>query len=917
MIINEDKSTDLVLVVDEVGTHDDYFLVVAVDDEDEVIGESVVFWPNEEVDGTLVALETSRSDVVGLVKVDNSMNELDDVVVRSEDTVLKPFAGYEDWDECVADNQDKDDPEAFCGWLYEQSKKHHGIPEAHDPSGGAGGDVSAAGAKLGERADRFVDAGGGIEELPPDEVEELLEGTIEDRGLSGTDSGVEMARDAIADVQHGDGDRLITAANVETFEVAAVASVSDAPGETYISKIGATGTQSGAGSAIIDTIVRDAAAQGKAVTAAPTDASEGFWGDLGFEPGADSAFGDSDFPEAVWGLDADKVRMMADAARSAQKKDGTMNLMGMNVMLSYTPPAMMRHALAMERGVDPDDIHLTLSYLGKAEDIDEDSLAALPALIRRECGSLPKAKARIVGHGVFENGDERAYHAIVDSEWLPLIRSMLDSATYSAGITPYDEQVGRNYKPHITLRYLDPDEEEEPSWKLKDPIDFEIDHVNLVVGDQVVRTFYLEDEYMDDMMAMSEGGAELTGPIVRKDSAKQVAYAAVLVPGEPDSDGDVLSEEKIEDVAHRFMERYGNIDKQHTLVNVDAAVVESYITPQDQVVRFADEENVILPKGSWIMATHIRDPEQWQEVMSGDIAGYSIMGVRNSASVKSDGDTATKRTMLADLGDDWVATHVSLVDKPAVPKAKFFALKSHDTVATEQRPEGKMAKIRRALGMKADPSMKEGRQISEANLAKLRDALNALEELNTALSELVAVGESERKNKSIEEELDMDEAQLKELIQDVVNGAVEPLHERIAALEGKPYDEEEDEEEKAEKASTEPVVEEDPVEEPAEEPEPEEEPTAEESEADAEAGTDEDEALEDAKLADEDSELEEERAARKDAERELEELRAELEARAKSGTRKGIVGQDGDAPTAPHKTHEVLKRDALGRRVRR
>jgi len=35
----------------------------------------------------------------------------------------KPFAGYEDFDDCVRQNQDKDDPEAFCAWLENQTTK--------------------------------------------------------------------------------------------------------------------------------------------------------------------------------------------------------------------------------------------------------------------------------------------------------------------------------------------------------------------------------------------------------------------------------------------------------------------------------------------------------------------------------------------------------------------------------------------------------------------------------------------------------------------------------------------------------------------------------------------------------------------------------------------------------------------------
>lgn len=167
-------------------------------------------------------------------------------------------------------------------------------------------------------------------------------------------------------------------------------------------------------------------------------------------------------------------------------------------------------------------------------------------------------------------------------------------------------------------------------------------------------------------------GAELTGPIIAKAATKQIAYAAVLVPGEPDSDGDAVTKEKIEQVAHNWLANYGNVDLQHSLNNV-AKPVESYLTTEPQTVTVKDED-VELPEGSWVLASKIDDQETWNDVASGNLTGYSIMGVPGAA-MKSK-DVALKRTLLSDLGGDWVAPFVSVVDEPAVPKAKFFALKS-------------------------------------------------------------------------------------------------------------------------------------------------------------------------------------------------------------------------------------------------
>ncbi|MGV2488500.1 UNVERIFIED_CONTAM: structural protein, partial [Bacillus mycoides] len=73
---------------------------------------------------------------------------------------------------------------------------------------------------------------------------------------------------------------------------------------------------------------------------------------------------------------------------------------------------------------------------------------------------------------------------------------------------------------------------------------------------------------------------ELTAPVTHKNEEKRIVFGPVLVPDEPDSDGDVVTAEKIEEVAHKFLEQYGNIDLQHTLNNV-GKVVESYILPFD------------------------------------------------------------------------------------------------------------------------------------------------------------------------------------------------------------------------------------------------------------------------------------------------------------------------------------------------
>lgn len=176
---------------------------------------------------------------------------------------------------------------------------------------------------------------------------------------------------------------------------------------------------------------------------------------------------------------------------------------------------------------------------------------------------------------------------------------------------------------------------------------------------------------------------ELTAPVVKRNDEKRIVYGPVLIPNEPDHDGDRVQPEKIEQVAHTFNEKYGNIDLQHTLNNV-GKVVESYIAPMD--LTFGD---ITVPKGSWMMGVRVSDEKAWEAVKEGRLTGFSIMGIR-SAVMKSkeftvdEMEAAIKRTTLKDLGDDWIVNAVSLVDEPAVPKAKFLVVKSKQDKRSEE-----------------------------------------------------------------------------------------------------------------------------------------------------------------------------------------------------------------------------------------
>lgn len=93
---------------------------------------------------------------------------------------------------------------------------------------------------------------------------------------------------------------------------------------------------------------------------------------------------------------------------------------------------------------------------------------------------------------------------------------------------------------------------------------------------------------------------------VKINKDKRLVTGPVLVPDEPDLDGDVVTAEQVEEVAYKFMEDYQNIDIMHRFRNV-ARPVESYILRDDEEIN-----GVHLPRGTWMITARIYDDGIWE-----------------------------------------------------------------------------------------------------------------------------------------------------------------------------------------------------------------------------------------------------------------------------------------------------------------
>lgn len=281
-------------------------------------------------------------------------------------------------------------------------------------------------------------------------------------------------------------------------------------------------------------------------------------------------------------------------------------------------------------------------------------------------------------------------------------------------------------------------------------------------------------------------GAELTGPIVFKDDVRKIAFAAVLVPGEADYDFDkgekILTKEEVERVAHKWMEDYRNIDVMHNLNN-SAIPIETYLLPMEwEVVAYG--EKFKLPEGTWVMGVKIKKDEVWNKIDSGELTGFSIMGIRETAfkqlaKTASKGKDITdelvaslKKTLIKDLGENWLVPFVSIVDEACVPKSKFFAIKSKEEDADKK---GIIDKIMNMF----NNTEKKGRIISEATFGDLKKAFESL-------GKLIKKAEGERKEdkskKSKDGDIEMKDEEVKELVEKTVEEQLKPIAESMEKI---------------------------------------------------------------------------------------------------------------------------------------
>ena len=424
----------------------------------------------------------------------------------------------------------------------------------------------------------------------------------------------------------------------------------------------------------------------------------------------------------------------------------------------------------------------------------------MPEKKRSSEGSYEQKQERLRAHFDKENGDTYIIYTFPDAV---ILKDYKEGKYYEIGYTITDDKITSGDKNEVELSYIQKkliDEDIKTTTKDKKEIS------------EALKTYlYYKAEGMWPAEKAQEDkpkGAELSGPIFKKAEKQRIVYAAVLVPGEADLDADkgekILTKEEVEQVAHKWMEEYGNIDYMHGLNNV-AKPVETFLLPMEWEVE-AYGKKMLLPEGTWVLAAKVINDKAWKEVEEGKLTGFSIMGIQNNVlkrimdnvskgeRVDKELNASMKRVLIRDLGKNWIVPFVSLVDEPCVPKAKFFAIKQKAEEDKEKEDKGGVWENIMSFFKKEDLKQlaektiqlteevkKAGRSISDATYSKLKNALEAL-------TKLIEKADQERKpdymknKKEKGDDLEMDEKDVQKLINETLDEKLKPINEGLKAL---------------------------------------------------------------------------------------------------------------------------------------
>lgn len=270
--------------------------------------------------------------------------------------------------------------------------------------------------------------------------------------------------------------------------------------------------------------------------------------------------------------------------------------------------------LAIDGGEDPKDFHVTLLYGYYQPKGDEDDTAMKLQTARQKAIEYVPDTLKLDKIGRFEaseNSDGKdVIYARVAPGQLEKAHNILLKELKNNGlpIQPTFEE----YNPHMTLAYIDPDEE-----------------VELGEIDTTVTIKNLSEGFETDEATSKENTS--TFKIAKADEDKRLVFGWALVAKDKDGNviqdhqNDIVDEDELENGAYQYVLNFRDSGEEHLPgLRKKARMVESCVFTEEKQRAMGIPEGIV-PTGWWI-GFYVDDDAAWEKIKNGTYTMFSIEG---------------------------------------------------------------------------------------------------------------------------------------------------------------------------------------------------------------------------------------------------------------------------------------------------
>ena len=325
-----------------------------------------------------------------------------------------------------------------------------------------------------------------------------------------------------------------------------------------------------------------------------------------------------------------------------------------SVMVALYPDAEAARDLAVEGGLAARDLHVTLAYLGSADDLTVRDIAAIHAAAADVAAWNEPLVGEVSGLGVFhaDPDDGHPTWASVDVPGLGRFRTELVDALAYGGV---EIASLHDFTPHITLTYDESWRDEMPDELPAAPLRF--DRITVAVGDE--RADYLLGDMLPEPGAPESDGsvaaarrpsfagriarsavalAERLGttrpdaeadPAMMKRSSHRFTLGPWYVPNQEDAHGEWTDPDELQQALWNYVDAGDrDVRLQHNLAVSAGRWVEALQWPHQVTVPVTLKDrtrNVTFPAGTVFLGVQW-EPWAFDLVEKGLIRGFSIGG---------------------------------------------------------------------------------------------------------------------------------------------------------------------------------------------------------------------------------------------------------------------------------------------------